>query len=154
MKFDKIFSVMFVMERISKSPSMAPFSFVFQNETGIFTAKPFLTEGGLIKYTFLDDQLYFPFVTDEVAAVRDCRAISFFDYLMANSEIRNTINQLLKNPMGLFEFLSDECDSFDSEKTNEKFDRKMYNVVFLDKDLNLDFIYVDEEIKLLSIQES
>ena len=58
------------------------------------------------------------------------------------------------NISALFEYVSDQYDLYETEATNDIFDRKMYGVRFLDKQLDLDFMYVDEEIKLLSIFDS
>lgn len=156
MKFEKLFSVVYVLERVVKSKGLNPPTYIFQNDTGLFSANPFIIEKGLLKYSFINDSYVYPHGTNEIAA-SDCHATEFFKDLSSSGSKHNrwpTISSMADNLPALFEYISDQYDLYESENTNKIFSRKMYSVNFLDKELALDFIYVDEEIKLLSILDS
>lgn len=156
MTFEKMFSVIYVLETVAKHKKLNTPTYVFQNEAGIFSAKPFIVEDGLLQFSYVNESYLYPFGNNEISAV-DSHANEFFKALSSSGSQFNrwpTITSMSDNISALFEYVSDQYDLYETEATNDIFDRKMYGVRFLDKQLDLDFMYVDEEIKLLSIFDS
>ena len=147
---------MYFLERITQTHDLEMPVVIFKDTVGIFTAKPFIADGKTIEYSYVDDHSHFPYRLNEVSAT-DCHATAFFEALSASGSPHNkwgTIKYMFENLPILFDYVSDQYDEYESEKTNQRFDRKMYDVTFLDKNLNLDFIYVKEDVEILSIRKS
>lgn len=158
MKFEKLFSVMYVLEDIALTNDLKSPEIVFQTASGIFSAKPFIvdTDGKTIRYSYVSNRPYSP-IRLEYVAMTESLAVDFLGALSIPGSPHNrwaTIKGLFVDLPLLFDFLSDQYDEYESEKTNTMFPRKMYGVSFLDKNLDFDYTYVDEDINVLSVKAS
>lgn len=152
MKFNKFFSIAYVMNRLQRMHKIPDYSFVLQDKSGFYTALPFLVINNLEKYEGFNEDYWEPTFQDEIYAV-DCHAVTFYKYLTTHNQegTWQVISLLLATPNYLFDYLSDKFDSFESEKTNDYFKKKLYNVSYLDKDLNFDYVYANDDLNILSI---
>lgn len=149
MQYEKLYSVIYALHQICKSYEIKEPTYIFQNESGIFKGSPLLIEQDQVVYKTIYNDIYDPIQSFAVSSTNS-NAFKF------NQHIRSTnvwqhIQKLTSDPEFLFKYLSDSFDNFSCNQTNQKFDRKMYNIHFLDKKVDLPFINVSESIELLSI---
>lgn len=152
---DKLYSVSFVLVRLYKQFEKQDLNFVFSNSTGIFTAKPLYVDDGALGYLTCSIESY-DVVSFENIRNTEIQASEFdraFREAHSSSNKFSALRKLVNYPEMFFRYIEKFYEESKLELDNSSIPRTLYEVNYLDKELSLDFVFLDEATKLISIQK-